>query len=283
MTTCRGLPNPHTHTHTVPNILSRVSGLSVTCTCAHTRALHAQARSLCFSPRRSTPSSPSPIERRHPSRSALHQCEASTRLGLFRFFLSLSLSPRCKQPIFSPLFGTTFRPPDRYPLPLPLPWFLLPASDDGRAFTRIDSRFAAAAFPSGSASARFALDKTRDGGGDERKRDDSRNRARVGRDTIYTERGYILSSPSPLLSFLLSSDFLSSITSSSRRISSTSARDTKWWIRGATWIWNRGVNIRLQVYIRIYAVNKVHVFSTRCVYVYVRARVCECVLVELEA
>lgn len=45
------------------------------------------------------------------------------------------------------------------------------------------------------------------------------------------------------------------------------------------------MNIRLQVYIRIYAVNKVHVFSTRCVYVYVRARVCERVLVvvELEA
>lgn len=280
MTTCRGLPNPHTHTHCTSNTRLRVR--------ARTRARYTLALSvslsLSFSPRRSTPSSPSPIERRHPSRSALHQCEASTRLGLFRFFLSLSLSPRCKQPIFSPLFGTTFRPPDRYPLPLPLPRFLLPASDDGRAFTRIDSRFAAAAFPSGSASARFALDKTRDGGGDERKRDDSRNRTRVGRDTIYTERGYILSSPSPPSSFL-SPDFLSSITSSSRRISSTSARDTKWWIRGATWIWNRGVNIRLQVYIRIYAVNKVHVFSTRCVYVYVRARVCECVLVvvELEA
>lgn len=90
MTTCRGLPNPHTHTHCTSNTRLRVR--------ARTRARYTLALSvslsLSFSPRRSTPSSPSPIERRHPSRSALHQCEASTRLGLFRFFLSLSLSLR---------------------------------------------------------------------------------------------------------------------------------------------------------------------------------------------
>ena len=81
-------------------------------------------------------SSPSlPIERRHPSRSALHQCEASTRLGLFRFFLSFAVVNNQHLPL-PPVFGATFRPADRYPR------FL----ESRRAFTRIDSRFAAA-FP----------------------------------------------------------------------------------------------------------------------------------------
>lgn len=72
----RGLPYSHTLTHT-PSTRTAVS-LS-----------HALGLS----------SSHSPIERRRPSRSALHQYKASTRSGLFRFFLG----PRCKQP-----------PPPRY-------------------------------------------------------------------------------------------------------------------------------------------------------------------------